>query len=177
MRKRVDSDCGSTSSSCLRKNVVRHNFGLASGGGVSSCENSPVPVRRQFGAAVGQAYPASPAKSVLGEPGVFSSPVHRPYHHHAASGAGFHGPAGGSPAKSVLGEPGVFSSPARSIVCSPPGGEPRGGGGGVGAGGDGMEDTDQGVGVSGASDVLAGDQTIVSGWLKFRDNKKVSEIC
>uniref|UniRef100_A0A182MY41 Uncharacterized protein n=1 Tax=Anopheles dirus TaxID=7168 RepID=A0A182MY41_9DIPT len=164
MRKRVDSDCGS--GTCLRKNVVRHNFGLAAGGGggaggVSSCENSPVPVRRPFGV------PGSPAKSVLGEPGVFSSPIHRPYgghHHHGA----FHGlPA--SPAKSVLGEPGVFSSPARSVVCSPPG-EPRGG--------ETAEESDAGGGASGgggpASDVLAGDQTIVSGWLKFRDNKKVS---
>uniref|UniRef100_A0A182PLC0 Uncharacterized protein n=1 Tax=Anopheles epiroticus TaxID=199890 RepID=A0A182PLC0_9DIPT len=175
MRKRVDSDCGSaSSSSCLRKNVVRHNFGLASGGGLSSCENSPLPVRRQFGAAGGggPAFPVSPAKSVLGEPGVFSSPIHRPYHHAVA--AGFHGPAGGSPAKSVLGEPGVFSSPARSVVCSPPGnGEPRSVGGGVG---EGIEDMDIGVGGSGAGDVLAGDQTIVSGWLKFRDNKKVSEM-
>uniref|UniRef100_A0A182WFA7 Uncharacterized protein n=1 Tax=Anopheles minimus TaxID=112268 RepID=A0A182WFA7_9DIPT len=168
MRKRVDSDCGSTSSSCLRKNVVRHNFGLASGSGsVSSCENSPLPVRRKFAVAGGQAYPVSPAKSVLGEPGVFSSPIHRPYaNHHAAAASGFHGPAGASPAKSVMGEPGAFSSPARSMVRSPSSVEPRGHGGG-----DGMEDMDLGVGS--ASDVLASDQTIVSGWLKFRDNKKL----
>uniref|UniRef100_A0A182Q4S3 Uncharacterized protein n=1 Tax=Anopheles farauti TaxID=69004 RepID=A0A182Q4S3_9DIPT len=163
MRKRVDSDCGS--SACLRKNVVRHNFGLAAGGVSSSCENSPVPVRRQLGGGGGcGGVPGSPAKSVLGEPGVFSSPIHRPYggHHHHG---GFHGGLPASPAKSVLGEPGVFSSPARSVVCSPPGaaGEARGG--------DAVEDMDLGSGA--ASDVLAaGDQTIVSGWLKFRDNKK-----
>uniref|UniRef100_A0A4Y0BIY0 Uncharacterized protein n=1 Tax=Anopheles funestus TaxID=62324 RepID=A0A4Y0BIY0_ANOFN len=171
MRKRVDSDCGSSSSSCLRKNLVRHNFGLASGGGsggISSCENSPLSVRRKFGAAGGQAFPVSPAKSVLGEPGVFSSPIHRPYAHHHAAAASFHGPTGASPAKSVLGEPGAFSSPARSVVCSPSSVEPRGNGGVCG--GDGMEDMDLGSGS--ASDMLASDQTIVSGWLKFRDNKK-----
>uniref|UniRef100_A0A182LUM3 Uncharacterized protein n=1 Tax=Anopheles culicifacies TaxID=139723 RepID=A0A182LUM3_9DIPT len=167
MRKRVDSDCGSTSSSCLRKNVVRHNFGLASGS-VSSCENSPLPVRRKFGAIGGQAFPVSPAKSVLGEPGVFSSPIHRPYANHHAAAAGFHGPAGASPAKSVMGEPGAFSSPARSVVHSPSSVEPRGN-----DGVDGVEDMDLGVGS--ASDMLASDQTIVSGWLKFRDNKKAME--
>ncbi|XP_050080003.1 uncharacterized protein LOC126567764 isoform X1 [Anopheles maculipalpis] len=176
MRKRVDSDCGSAGS-CLRKNVVRHNFGLASGagvgGGLSSCENSPLPVRRPFAGGVGSVvggpvFPASPAKSVLGEPGVFSSPIHRPYAHHHAAAGGFHGPGSASPAKSVMGEPGVFSSPARSVICSPPGADPRGG---SVCGGDGMEDMDLGSGNS-AGDVLAGDQTIVSGWLKFRDNKK-----
>ncbi|XP_062564784.1 uncharacterized protein LOC134227381 [Armigeres subalbatus] len=144
MRKRGDSDC----SSCMRKNIIRNQFsasvmksecgGMSSAGG-SSCESTPL-LRRK------EPFPyGSPAKGVLGEPGVFSSPVHgkSPMDHHA--------PFGGlsSPAKSVLGEPGVFSSPARS-VCSPTG-----------------EDA-----ASDGADVLANDQTIVSGWLKFRDNKK-----
>uniref|UniRef100_A0A182IVE4 Uncharacterized protein n=1 Tax=Anopheles atroparvus TaxID=41427 RepID=A0A182IVE4_ANOAO len=190
MRKRVDSDC---SGACLRKNVVRHNFGLASvaGGGVSSCESSPLPVRRKElpGQHAG-AFPVSPAKSVLGEPGVFSSPIHRPggsgmqpyAHHHAVTSF----LATASPAKSVLGEPGVFSSPARSVICSPPGGSGGSGGGGGGGGvsgsvvcaGEVLDETDAcggGVSVSGAAnDALANDQTIVSGWLKFRDSKKAS---
>lgn len=56
----------------------------------------------------------------------------------------------GSPAKSVIGEPGVFASPARSLCISPC-----------------DENFD-------AELPLQPDQTIVSGWLKFRDNKRVS---
>ncbi|EAT42500.1 AAEL005971-PA [Aedes aegypti] len=141
MRKRGDSDC----SSCMRKNIIRNQFSASvmrseCGGGGSSCESTPLLRRKE------PFPPGSPAKGVLGEPGVFSSPVH-----HGKSSMD-HTTFGGfptSPAKSVLGEPGVFSSPARS-VCSPTG-----------------EDT-----VGEGADVLANDQTIVSGWLKFRDNKK-----
>ncbi|EDS37510.1 conserved hypothetical protein [Culex quinquefasciatus] len=150
MRKRGESDC----SGCMRKNIIRNQFSasvmkssaIECGGSsvASSCENTPLLRRRD-------PFPqGSPAKSVLGEPGVFSSPVHTgkiPLDHHHG-GFGFPG----SPAKSVLGEPGVFSSPARS-VCSPTGGEELGD-------------------PSGGDAVLPNDQTIVSGWLKFRDNKK-----
>ncbi|XP_065086347.1 uncharacterized protein LOC135708273 [Ochlerotatus camptorhynchus] len=143
MRKRGDSDC----SSCMRKNIIRNQFsasvmksecsgGVSSGG--SSCESTPLLRRRE------PFPPSSPAKGVLGEPGVFSSPVHGKSPMDHANFGSF-----SSPAKSVLGEPGVFSSPARS-VCSPTG-----------------EDM-----VGDGVDVLGSDQTIVSGWLKFRDNKK-----
>lgn len=146
MRKRGDSDC----SSCMRKNIIRNQFsasvmksecsgGVSSGG--SSCESTPLLRRKE------PFPPGSPAKGVLGEPGVFSSPLHGKSSMDHANFGGF-----SSPAKSVLGEPGVFSSPARS-VCSPTG-----------------EDM-----VGDGADVLSGDQTIVSGWLKFRDNKKVGD--
>ncbi|XP_055590669.1 uncharacterized protein LOC129742753 [Uranotaenia lowii] len=174
MRKRGDSDC-----TCMRKNIIRNQYSAslmktsAIGGsgfdsGASSSENTPLLRRKD------PFLPSSPAKGVLGEPGVFSSPVH---HHHAASNScgnsgskllvdhgGGHCVGGsifGSPAKSVLGEPGVFNSPARS-VCSPT----------AGAGDyEGVEVLPGGTTGDGA-DVLANDQTIVSGWLKFRDNKK-----
>lgn len=149
MRKRGDSDC----SSCMRKNIIRNQFsasvmksecgGMMGSSGGSSCESTPL-LRRKEPFPLG-----SPAKGVLGEPGVFSSPVHGKSSMDHSTFGGF-----SSPAKSVLGEPGVFSSPARS-VCSPTGGEDPAGDG---------------------ADVLANDQTIVSGWLKFRDNKKVSEL-
>ncbi|XP_055622382.1 uncharacterized protein LOC129765950 [Toxorhynchites rutilus septentrionalis] len=142
MRKRVESDC-----SCMRKNIIRNQFSAsvmksecgasAADSGASSCENTPLLRRKE------PFLPGSPAKGILGEPGVFSSPMHSKSPLDHASFAGF-----ASPAKSVLGEPGVFSSPARS-VCSPT-----------------AEDGDD------CADVLANDQTIVSGWLKFRDNKK-----
>ncbi|XP_055527888.1 uncharacterized protein LOC129720431 [Wyeomyia smithii] len=138
MRKRVESDC-----SCMRKNIIRNQFGtsLLKGetSGASSCESTPLLRRKE------PFSPGSPAKGVLGEPGIFSSPMHSsklPLDH--TNYGGFV-----SPAKSALGEPGVFSSPARS-VCSATGEE-------IGDGGEML---------------LANDQTIVSGWLKFRDNKK-----
>ncbi|XP_058464094.1 uncharacterized protein LOC131438235 isoform X2 [Malaya genurostris] len=143
MRKRVESDC-----SCMRKSIIRNQFssgviksecatGMGSGAS-SSCENTPLLRRKE------PFPPGSPAKGILGEPGVFSSPMHTgklPLDH--TNYGGF-----ASPAKSALGEPGVFSSPARS-VCSPTGEE-----------------------IGDGSEVLANDQTIVAGWLKFRDNKK-----
>lgn len=69
-----------------------------------------------------------------------------------------------SPVRSVLGEPGVFASPARTI---PNQGRPK-------------EKKTKGSSI--ASNFIEGpmtnggepDQSIVSGWLKFRDNKRVS---
>lgn len=75
--------------------------------------------------------------SKLGEPGVFSSPIHKSPN---ATAVLF-----GSPAKSVIGEPGIFASPQKV-----------------------HEEKDK-------ASVLD-DQNIVSGWLKFRDNKKVSKF-
>lgn len=110
---------------------------------------TPVPMRRRVDSdcscAVSKAQAAtnkramcrSDISSKLGEPGVFSSPVHKMVQNH---GAFF-----GSPAKSLIGEPGVFASPAKTATS------------------DIEEDAP-----------LLTDQNIVSGWLKFRDNKKVS---
>lgn len=77
--------------------------------------------------------------SKIGEPGVFSSPIHMSQ---AQSAIIF-----GSPAKSVIGEPSVFASPQKFAATD-------------------TEDDD--------SPLLTADQNIVSGWMKFRDNKKVS---
>lgn len=128
MRRRVESDC-----SCSRKPVYGSDVTSMT---KSECMCSPHS-RRKI---------ASPAKSVLGEPGCFSSPMH----HRVSEQSGFG--AFGSPTKSVLGEPGVFASPARSLCVSPPG----------------EEDPDL------PDTPLQPDQNIVSGWLKFRDNKRVS---
>lgn len=114
MRRRVDSDC-----TCAIK--------------------YPGPASR--GVMGRQMYPDSPAKSILGEPGVFNSPVHKMQKFNTGVGN-----APGSPAKSVIGEPGVFASPAHSVISK-------------------YDDNEDSP--------LLKDQTIVSGWLKFRDNKKV----
>lgn len=137
-RRRTDSDCG-----CVGKKVKGCNC-LNDTMTKSDCQCPYTPVMKKrdlFG---------SPAKSVLGEPGVFSSPIHRPIGlTEQSSFTGF-----GSPAKSVLGEPGIFASPARSVCLSPCG------------------DDDDGENDNG----LQSDQTVVSGWLKFRDNKRVSSM-
>lgn len=127
MRRRVDSDC-----TCAKKFMCANN----------ECNTKISTLRRQKTDFYG-----SPVKSALGEPGVFSSPMHK---NSGAMTASF-----GSPAKSVLGEPGIFASPAHSVAynCDK-------------VAGDG-DDEDC---------LLLQDQTVVSGWLKFRDNKKVSEI-
>lgn len=128
MRRRVESDC-SCASSVLRKQVKTEVSAECAYTG-----SSPLMGRKN------NVY-SSPAKSVLGEPGCFSSPVHqRPEQY-----TGF-----GSPAKSVLGEPGVFASPARSLCISP------------------CDENAE------AEIQMQPDQTVVSGWLKFRDNKRVS---
>lgn len=114
MRRRVDSDC-----TCSMKYQN------------SSRMHGPLMGRHMI--------PDSPAKSVLGEPGVFSSPLHKMQK--------FSSTKPGSPAKSVLGEPGVFASPAHSISSK-------------------YDDCEEAP--------LLKDQTVVSGWFKFRDNKKVS---
>lgn len=127
MRRRVDSDC-----TCARKAVC-----------ASECSGNQKisTLRRQKTDFYG-----SPAKSVLGEPGVFSSPMHKS----SAMTNSF-----GSPAKSMMGEPGVFASPAHSISSHVYHEK---------VAGDGEEE----------DSMLLQDQTIVSGWFKFRDNKKVS---
>lgn len=125
MRRRVDSDC-----TCAKKFVCANE--CASNQKVTT-------LRRQKTDFYG-----SPVKSVLGEPGVFSSPMHKSN----AMTASF-----GSPAKSVMGEPGVFASPAHSVAYN-----------NEKVAGDGEEE----------DSMLLQDQTIVSGWFKFRDNKKVS---
>lgn len=128
MRRRVESDCSCTTS-VSRKPVKSEVSTVGPQAG-----SSPLMGRKN------NVY-SSPAKSVLGEPGCFSSPVHqRPEQY-----AGF-----GSPAKSVLGEPGVFASPARSLCISP------------------CDENAE------AEVQMQPDQTVVSGWLKFRDNKRVS---
>lgn len=126
-RRRVDSDC-----SCARKFSLKQSEKCKCSN--SSCENTPLMRKKDIF--------SSPAKSILGEPGVFSSPIHKSDH---SNFSGF-----GSPIKSVLGEPGVFASPHRSICASP---------------------CDENIT---AEIPLQPDQTIVSGWLKFRDNKRVS---
>ncbi|XP_037916817.1 uncharacterized protein LOC119655151 [Hermetia illucens] len=133
-RRRVESDC-----SCMRKSHPgRSNF--KAGRPECHCSATPKAKRKDLF--------SSPAKSVLGEPGVFSSPIHRPTEH--SSYAGF-----GSPAKSVIGEPGVFASPVRSICASPSPCEDK------------LAVTDDDV-----AEQPQPDQTVVSGWLKFRDNKR-----
>jgi hypothetical protein len=104
--------------------------------------DSPIMMRRRVDSdcSCSRAAMYSSSAKTLGEPGVFHSPIHKPFEH--ISFAGFN-----SPAKSVLGEPGVFSSPARSVV------------------------SEQNDDVASLDKI--DDQTIVSGWLKFRDNKKV----
>lgn len=133
MRRRVDSDC-----TCTRKITLAKQLSNAENMSKSECMcSSPLmPKKNVF---------SSPAKSVMGEPGCFSSPIHRAGEH-GSSFTNF-----GSPAKSLLGEPGVFASPARSMCISP---------------------CDENLD---AETVLQPDQTVISGWLKFRDNKRVSE--
>ncbi|XP_063708816.1 uncharacterized protein LOC134837375 [Culicoides brevitarsis] len=123
MRRRVDSDC-----TCAKKFAE-----------CGSNHKQISTLRRQKTDFYG-----SPVKSVLGEPGVFSSPMHKPN----AMTASF-----GSPAKSMMGEPGVFASPAHSVSSHAYNEKIAGEG----------DDEDS---------MLLQDQTIVSGWLKFRDNKK-----
>lgn len=132
MRRRIESDC-----SCLsaRKPTVSSNCEISKTDCLYSIQMLQKP---PF---------SSPIKSVLGEPGCFSSPVHHRSEQFSSADGTF-----GSPAKSVMGEPGVFASPARSICISP---------------------CDDNLDVELA---LQPDQTIVSGWLKFRDNKRVSFI-
>lgn len=122
MRRRVESDC-----------AVQHRRHVDESG-CSTC-STPLTMSRK----TSNVY-SSPAKSVLGEPGCFSSPVHQ------RNDFGQFG----SPAKSVLGEPGVFASPARSLCISP------------------CDETAE------AEVPMQPDLTVVSGWLKFRDNKRVS---
>lgn len=123
MRRRLESDCTCTS------HVLQKTSENA-----MSC--SPQMRRKNlFG---------SPAKGVIGEPGCFSSPVHR-----SSETSSFNF---GSPARSVLGEPGVFASPSRSACMSP---------------------CDENLE---AEQHLQPDLTVVSGWMKFRDNKRVSLI-
>lgn len=123
MRRRVDSDC-----SCAKKYV---------------CPNSSVLNVRNH-----DRY-GSPAKSVLGEPGVFSSPLHGKMSGSNKSMTG----SFGSPVKNVLGEPGIFASPAHSVNYN------------------------QKLARESENDdsLVLKDQTVVSGWFKFRDNKKVSD--
>lgn len=87
--------------------------------------------------------------AVMGEPGCFNSPIH---HQRSRN------------SESTTGEPGVFPSPARSIssVVSSIG------------------ESDMCNEIDALADDLADgmtqpapDQTVVSGWLKFRDNKRV----
>lgn len=118
MRRRFDSDC-----TCAMKYMSGNNLN----------RGQPMMGRHMI--------PDSPAKSILGEPGVFSSPVHKMQKFNAGGS--------GSPAKSVIGEPGVFASPAHSVISKYDDGEEA---------------------------PLLKDQTIVSGWFKFRDNKKVSRV-
>lgn len=94
---------------------------------------------------------SSPTKGTIGEPGCFSSPIH---HGHSGNG---HFNAFGSPAKSVLGEPGIFASPARSLCSNVAN----------------FDDIDADE-ITSNSTTAHTDQSIVSGWLKFRDNKRVS---
>lgn len=144
MRRRVESDC-----SCSRKSrSINGSSGCSDNHGQRNNTSDCHRYKKE------SQIMCSPAKGTLGEPGVFSSPIHRPSHVDNLSHAGnfsMYG-SGASPAKSAIGEPGVFASPARS-PCS-----------------------------GGADDDLTTevphypDQTIVSGWLKFRDNKRVSRI-
>lgn len=86
--------------------------------------------------------------------------------HNNGSGGGGGGSA--SPVRGVLGEPGVFASPARSIAHL------------VGGQGNCRKvEKEQETGVLGPSIMTTNgeaDQSIVSGWLKFRDNKRVRVV-
>lgn len=161
MRRRVESDCNNCSThksnqgcskynKCdLQKSVT--NNSCECGGGAAGAAYSPQMYRKQ------NVY-SSPAKSVIGEPGCFSSPIHRGCSVAATAvtvdniGNSSSGNFSkfSSPAKSVIGEPGVFASPARSLCMSP---------------------CDENLE---AEIQMQPDQTVVSGWLKFRDNKRVS---
>lgn len=138
MRRRVESDC-----SCTRKPVYESS---------NDCVCSPQ-IRRKF--AVNRL--ASPTKSVLGEPGCFSSPIHQ-RSHEPMKNFTLSSSIINSPAKSVLGEPGVFASPARSVNLN------------TFAKTDDLDNAD-------VPSTIQTDQTVVSGWLKFRDNKRVSDFC
>lgn len=104
---------------------------------------------------------------VMGEPGCFSSPVHQPRSHNNDSATGFVDGPMKLATKCVLGEPGVFASPARSISSV------------VSTIGDSDMCTDLESLADDSTDGLVQqtpDQTVVSGWLKFRDNKRVRQI-
>lgn len=97
----------------------------------------------------------SPTQDTIGEPGCFSSPIP-----HARSSNGRQCTALSSPAKSILGDPGTFTSPAHttnssSIILD-------------------NTDTDETLARPAP---MQTDQSVVSGWLKFRDNKRVSVYC
>lgn len=140
IRRRVESDC-----SCTRKPVYEQSS--------MDCVCSPHVRRKMLANRL-----ASPTKSVLGEPGCFSSPIHQRTHepmNNFTLNSGLNIAMNmNSPAKSVLGEPGVFASPARSVNLS------------VFSKSDDLDNAD--------APTIQADQTVVSGWLKFRDNKRVS---
>lgn len=93
----------------------------------------------------------SPTKSVIGEPGCFSSPIHRTTDQTPNFSHLF-----GSPAKSMVCEPGIFASPVRSVRSR-------------------TNDDEGNNDVNEEMRHQQPDQSIVSGWLKFRDNKRVSK--
>lgn len=139
MRRRLDSDCGCASAAAKR----------------------PAPTMTM------SSPQASRRLAVMGEPGCFNSPIHRPtaarINNNATTSAGFV-----DTTKSVLGEPGVFASPARSVssVVST-----------IGDGADMCTELLDAFTADDSTDAVqqpTADQTVVSGWLKFRDNKRVS---
>lgn len=125
MRRRVESDC-----SCSRKPILHPRAAEVGGHSLNGMNSdfacSPTLARKY----------ASPARSVLGEPGCFSSPIHQRIDKNQLN-------AFGSPAKSQVHDSVLF--PAKDEFTTD------------------VTDTP-----------LQPDQNIVSGWLKFRDNKRVS---
>lgn len=155
MRRRVDSDCGAFAGAQHQMPYQRNTVHAATAAPLST-GSSPLISRRQ---------------AVLGEPGCFSSPVHQRRRHVQQQ----HSDVGDGVASLP---PSVFASPARSIssVVSTiadcmDGDVPESSctsGGGI----------DEMMMQAAASSEMeqplqASDQTVVSGWLKFRDNKRV----
>lgn len=158
-RRRVESDC-----SCIRSknnstavNIKSHS---ATKTECNCSSNSTDPFSKCNSKSKCNQIFSSPAKSVIGEPGVFSSPIHhnsttncnRDNHSFITTKSG-----SGPGYESVLGEPGIFASPIRTLNISNSGTSPNE-----------NKQTDHII------EQIQTDQTVISGWLKFRDNKRVS---
>ncbi|XP_055382420.1 protein kinase 4-like [Condylostylus longicornis] len=169
-RRRVESDCTNcnrhSSNNSNINNCSIHSQQLQqqnlSGNYPGSNSTTPKVKRKDF------FFTSSPAKSCIGEPGVFSSPIHQQQRIHNKEN-----PVNNtgtqifcaSPAKSIIGEPGTFASPIRNL---------RGSTSPNPLSNDDATHQNQIENIS--SDEIVEqpqpDQTIVSGWLKFRDNKR-----